>query len=255
MILVGDNEVCSLPLVYDDAFQNGRCPQHCRELGDDGSLCSLPSMPNGYCYRHGEQEQTAVQVMSEGGTSDARAKLLTGRQASIYETAVNDPDILGHRKDLGLLEVRIQELIAETKEWKSEELLNAILKEIGRASKKMIKALDKVKEGKEKARGLVDLEELILLSELHTLINHSLQSYSTWTEIEKMLQRRKLIADSERKRLVDQQKFITGERAMSAISDIQVALKESVNMHVDRETASLIMSEFSSRVRERIGFQ
>lgn len=63
-----------------------------------------------------------------------------------------------------------------------------------------------------------------------------------WLEIRQILQERKLLAESERKRLIDMQQMITTEKAMLLVSALAGIIKEHVT---DTKTLSKISNDMS----------
>lgn len=63
-----------------------------------------------------------------------------------------------------------------------------------------------------------------------------------WREIEGLVETRRRLVDSERKRLVDMQQMITSEQAMTLVAAVVDAVKRHVS---DRETLQAISTEVS----------
>jgi hypothetical protein len=229
----------------------------------DGVICELPTMANGFCYKHGGREDKAIdKYLQKGITAQTRAAQLDREDKRIYEMAMADPELQGHRSDLAVIEVRLHQLLAEQDQWKSELLLKELKQELSRSAsalkkewRKAHRALTRVKPEPGKAiSALEDMEEFVDLNELRMLIAHGASNYSTWREIDSLLHRRNQVATSERKRLLDSKKFVTGEQAMEVISHIIKELQKVVFEYVDEPTGKEIMREVSGRIRGIVGY-
>ena len=257
--------VCGKSLDYRNVeiWPEGRCLTHCRAVQDDGLICTLPPMINGLCYKHGGREDQSIdKYLQSGITAQTRAAQLDGADKRIYEMAMSDPELHGHRSDLAVLEVRLHQLLAEQDQWKSEVLLEELKKEINRVSsalkkgwKKAHRSLTRTKpETNQAITALEDIEEFVSLEELRMLIMHASATYSTWREIDSLLLRRNQVATSERKRLLDSKKFVTGEQAMAVIEQVVGELQRVLFNYVEEATGKMIMREVSGRIREIVGY-
>lgn len=272
-LLIGlNNSVCQHRVDYSEPeeWPEGRCPYHCRSTLEDGSLCVLPPLSNGHCYKHGGAIQTGLKRYWENSSvAQLRAGNLDGGDRAVYEMALADQDILSMRSDLALIEVRLHQLLEEADSWKSEDLLKEIRTEIKRISREMRAAVMKIKRGtvsissaktaKTKIDRLVNecdnLLDLVALTELSVLVDQGTSSYSTWREIDDLLKRRKATSDSEQKRLIESRKMVSADQAKAIIATVMEKMTETVQANCDQQTSRRILSAFANDVRKVIGEQ
>lgn len=76
---------------------------------------------------------------------------------------------------------------------------------------------------------------------INSIIDDGVSDYMAWTEISNVIEQRRKIAESERKRLVDMQQQLTAEQAMLLVG----ALLDSVKTNVkDRDALTAIQADF-----------
>lgn len=90
---------------------------------------------------------------------------------------------------------------------------------------------------------LLDARLSILIDTTEALNDKEIKlNTELWIEIRQILQERKLLAESERKRLIDMQQMITTEKAMLLVSALAGIIKEHVT---DNKTLSKISNDMS----------
>ena len=194
-----------------------------------GERCKNPAR-RGYnvCSVHG-----AGKGKKRGGrpiTTGRYSKLLPYDLLERYEASRNDPELLNLRDEIALLDAHIQDLTGHLSSggpatWSQVEA-------------NVKRAAEALKEGK--------------LSDVHQGLEAAMQALeqseadqSTWAELLVLLEQRRKLVESERKRLVELQQVITAERAMTLI----VAVVDVVRQHVvDRNTISAIAADIRSLV-------
>lgn len=124
---------------------------------------------------------------------------------------MNDPELLHGREDIALLDSRLQDVLASV----SNEEAGELWKTLKEAKKDYLKANDD--------------EIADALNQILWLIDQGYTEYQSWTEIRSILQERKKLVESERKRLIDMQQMITAERAMLLLGAVYDSIRRNVS--------------------------
>jgi hypothetical protein len=131
-----------------------------------------------------------------------------------YEASRNDPDLLNLRDDIATIDARMADVLQRVDSGESSRIWNDL--------KATYKAMQSANQ-----RG--DMTEArVLLSELGTLINRGHLDYAAWADVRTLIEQRRKLVESERKRLVDMQQMMTNEQAVVLIA----RLYDSVARHV-----------------------
>lgn len=160
--------------------------------------------------------------------SDRRSKYLPDTLAEKYREAVNDPELLALREDLGLIEIRISQLLAKIE-----------------TDDPRVKWVE--------FEGLISLAETSILDgdvaaasgsiiKLKDLAQKKLEDYAVWDEITKMIENRRRVTESESNRLVRMQQMINAEDAKALFDKLLDAVKRHVK---DPQIYAAIAYEFA----------
>lgn len=179
----------------------------CTVVKKSGEVCQGQAVPESdppRCIYHGgnivKDNPWLVAKIRKGRWSKHLPQHLQKR----YVQYLEDKEILSLREDLALLDVRLGELLSQidTKEtgqhWSSLQKITADYRKLVR-----------------KFKGL-PAQELTeeFLSELFSVIDGGSSQYMIWAEIRGLVDERKKVAESERKRLIEMNQMITTEEAM-----------------------------------------
>jgi hypothetical protein len=164
------------------------------------------------CEDHGAAAQVGLAHHSttHGRYSRVMPKKLTER----FEALVTDPDVLNLSRDLALLDTRLEQLLTRIDENESE----ADWRRAGDAYRKLRAAMTSGD-----GAGITDA-----LTALGRAFSSASAVDSNWRDIRDALQERRLIVESERRRLVDLHQMVTVEELMVFAS----ALVSIVNQEV-----------------------
>jgi len=191
-------------------------------------------MANGRCHLHGGK--------SLGGIASPRfkhgrySKYLPSALAQRYESARQDPDLLALRDDVALLDSRLSELVEKIDTGES----GSLWQHLHEAHERLVRAKE-LKEVESMAEALTEIGELI---------KFGADDYANWEEIIKLLDQRRRLVESERKRLVEMQQMITVERAMVLVS----AVVNAVARHIDdRKQLNAIATDIRGLVARQNG--
>ena len=195
--------------------------QLCGAKNRQGEPCHGPAMANGRCRMHGGM--TPGGIASPQFKTGRYSKYLPGRLSERYQEATEDADLLAIREDVALLDARLADVLSRVDTGESGEMWKQLRDQVG--------LYRKAKEG----------ERETVLSELFSLIETGLSEIYAWQEVRQLLQERRKLVESERKRLIDMQQMITTEEALLLMK----RLSEIVKTHVtDQRTLSAISADF-----------
>ena len=182
-------------------------------------------MPNGRCRIHGGA--SAIGPASGTYKTGRYSKLLPARLAGRYQEAKTDPDLLAMRDEIALLDARLGDVLGnmDTGEsgsvWQRLQAINADLKAAiltnnGTKATQHARALSAMID-----EGATDLE--------------------SWGDVYGLLEQRRRLVESERKRLVEMHQMITTEKAMTLLG----VILDTIQTHVtDRAILAAISADF-----------
>lgn len=154
------------------------------------------------------------------------SKYLPARLAGRYEESSKDSELLALREEVSLVDSRLAELLHRLD-----------TNEAGHWWKELKRIHGEYMDAERKAE--IPLMRF-WLSEWGRVIDSGLNDYALWEEIQGVLEQRRKLVESERKRLIEMQMVITSEKAMLLIS----ALVGIVKTHVaDTSTLAAISAD------------
>lgn len=159
------------------------------------------------------------------------SKYLPDRLSSRYEQAVNDPQLLELNHEIALMDSRLSDLLARIDTGETGQLWSDVTKawvELTEA----IRRQDKVKQQKTAVQ-------------LDALIKKGNDDYQAWNEIQDTIEQRRRLVESERKRLVEAQQYVTAVQAMTLIGNVLAIIKDNVT---DRQTLQAISTGINQLV-------
>lgn len=151
------------------------------------------------------------------------SKYMPARLLEQYGQSQTDSELLAAREDIALVDARIADVLGRVDTGESGHLW----REVRSAYKILVQAMRSQ-----------DTEAMSMaLRELDQLINRGNTDYAAWNEVLRLLDQRRRLVESERKRLVDMQQMITAERAMTLVALVVEAIRKNVT---DRQTLAAI---------------
>lgn len=200
--------------------------KRCGAKKKDGTPCQSWGMENGRCRIHGGK--TPVGIASPQTKHGRYSKYLPARLAGKYEQSQNDPDLLALRDEVSIVDSRIAELLERIDTGESQSqwtLLQGLHAQLLTAM-----------YAKDTARMSTAIKGM------GEAIEAGAESGQAWADIFTAVEQRRRLVESERKRMVEQQQYVTAEQAMLLVS----ALIDVVTKHVrDRNTISAIYADVS----------
>ena len=172
----------------------------------------------------------AVRGIASGTFKTGRySKHLPSRLAAQYIAAESDPRLLELRDEVALTDARLADLLSRVDTGESGALW-AQLKQARADLLLAQRASDKAKQ----------VEALNLIIDT---ISQGHADYRAWAEIGGVIEQRRKLVESERKRLIEMQQTLTVERAMLLIGAISGVIKAHVH---DRTTLAAIGRDIES---------
>lgn len=194
-----------------------------------GGKCGQLAMPNGRCYFHGGKNLGGI--ASPTFKHGRYSKFLPVRLLATYKASLSDPDLLALREQVAVLDARLVDVLKRVDTGESSRLWRQL-----RAAHGAL--LD--------ARARSDTAAMAArLNDLGGLIGEGVADYAAWADVRALIQERRQVVESERKRMVEMQMMITSDRAMVLLA----AVVDTIRRHVtDRSTLAAISADIGSLV-------
>jgi hypothetical protein len=203
--------------------------RRCSYVRKDGTRCAKWAMRTSEiqrCHRHGAK---AAKGQQHGKFKHGEySKYMPQRLKERYKEMVEDDKILESLEEVAVCKSRAQDLLERAEEGES----GARWKDL----KKKFNALKRAQVKK-------DWPEVnALISDIDQLIEQSTEDYKAWDEAGNWISKAIRIKESERKRLLEEQKMVTVDEVMMLIS----AVTDSVRKHVeDRKVLGAIQGDLA----------
>lgn len=210
--------------------KNGRAI--CGAKTRNGTPCKGKPMANGRCRMHGGTSLggLASPVFKTGRYS----KYLPARMAERYQESLKDPEILALNDEIALADSRLEDLLKRVDTGESGAIW-----ELARSAYKNLLVAQSKKDYVKMAEALQSLGEIIQRGQA---------DYAAWQDVSIVMEQRRRLVESERKRRVDMQQMITVDRAMLLIGAISDILKRNIE---DRNLLNKISRELQSLLVKR----
>lgn len=187
--------------------------KECGAKTRDGTPCRGWAMPNGRCRMHngGAARGVAASRFLHGRYSSS----IPARLAARYAEAEHDPRLLELRDEVALIDARLEDLLGRVDTGES----GAIWQRLMAARMELLEA-----QRTNDRRGQLDNLRVIL-----DLIGQGHADYRAWAEVGGILEQRRRLVESERRRLVEAGLMISAEQALALIGAVMQAVKEHVH--------------------------
>jgi hypothetical protein len=143
------------------------------------------------------------------------SKYMPARLSERYTIALADEKMLEQREEIALLGTRLQELLSQLTDMSQRD---ALWQKLGKLWGELMTA---AREGKKE-------KQQETANEIEALINGAPNDTAVWLEIQEVIEQRRKVVESERKRMVEAQEFVSVEQAMM----VAHFLMDSINKHV-----------------------
>lgn len=200
-----------------------------------GTPCQRPPLKGRTrCKLHGGA--SPVGIASPQFKDGTRSKYMPARLLETYRQSLEDPELLELRSDIALTDARLVDL-----------LKRADTGEAGAVWRKARVTLNQFKT----ARAKGDVEGMTQhLYTLEQVIEQGATDSATWYEIFGVLEQRRKLVESERRRLVDMQQMITAENAMTLVASLAAIVRRHVT---DQRILAAISNDLVSIVNHQSG--
>lgn len=189
-----------------------------------GKPCKRAPMPNGRCKLHGGSSLKGV--AAPGFKNGRYSKYVPARLLERYGEAQTDGELLALREEVVLTDARLADVLKRVDMGESGALWN----QAGVAYRESQTAVD-------------PLVQAAAHLKLNDLLTQGLDDWEAWDEIAKLVEQRRRLVESERKRLVDMQQMITAERATLLISRLAGIIQKHVT---DRTILTAISADIGA---------
>lgn len=163
------------------------------------------------------------------------SKHLPERMAEKYQESINDPELLALDAEISLVDARLEDLLSRVDTGESGALW---------------KTAQSVFFDFRNANASRDQDKMtVALTELNRILNLGVDDYKAWDEIGNMLEQRRKLSESERKRRMDMEVVITVERQMVLLGAVVALIKENVT---DRKSLQAISTGLGELVSHEV---
>lgn len=196
-----------------------------------GEQCKAPAMQGkSVCHIHGGK--------SPGGI--ASPSLVTGRYSKYlplrlherYAEALADGHLIALREEISLLDSRLADVLSRVDTGESGEMWKTV--------QGLMRDVDKAK----------DEDRQDALADLRFAITAGCQDWAAWEEVRSLIEQRRKLAETERKRLVDEQQMIQVDQAVLLIGRVAAIIRQHVT---DPLTLATIADELRKLVNRQSG--
>jgi hypothetical protein len=212
------------------AERSRKCPTCFGDNGDPYStksencpLCGEKTTFGGYCVNYPVKGMTRCRM--HGGstpvgeknpnfTHGRYSKNMPPRLITRYMEAKSDPDILVLKDEISLIEARLGDLLSRVDSGES----GIIWKRLSEA----FEAFNVARNQKDASLMMTYLEEM------HTLIKKGKSDYAAWNEVSSILELRRKLVESERKRLIQAQQVITVDKVMTLLGAVDNIIRSHI---------------------------
>ncbi len=204
----------------------------CGAKTKNGKSCKSYPMPNGRCRMHGGKSLAGIG--SPNFKTGRYSRYLPERLIERYQESSNDSELLALRSEIALTDTRLADLLSRVDTGESGVLW--------KSAQSVFLDLIAANASSDREKGTT------ALNDLNRILNLGVDDYLAWDEIGKMLEQRRKLVESERKRLTDMEQMITAERAMVLLSAVVAIIKEHVT---DRKALSAISTDIGQLISTR----
>lgn len=183
-------------------------------------------MANGRCRMHGGASLGGI--FSPTLAAGRYSRYLPNRLQERYEEAQSDPELLELRAEVALLDSRLADLLVRVDTGEAGALW--------RAARELVESYADQVNAPEGPK---------LLRELRALIKQGAADFAIWGDIQSIIEQRRRLVESERKRMIEMQQMITVEKAMLLFGAVSGIIQRHVT---DRQQLAAIASDLRQLV-------
>jgi len=208
-----------------------RCQAWSRQAGRQCAQMVRPGQ--NVCKWHGGNSPRGI--ASPKWKDGRHSKYMPSRLLDRYREAASDGELLELRSEIALLDTRLSDLLTRVDHGESGSTWRKVRDAYNELRTGFItKDNDKVNDA---------------FTSLDELIRRGVSDYAGWNEVQLIIEQRRKLVETERRRLVDMQQMISTEEAVNIYQALALAVKENVP---DNRTLSRIQETFI-RLTNRAG--
>jgi len=194
----------------------------CPECGENRKCTQNAITGTTKCKQHGGKSLKGIS--SPSLKTGKYSKFLPDKLAARYQEIMDDNELLTLKNEVHLIDTRLTEIL--------ENIQNDDTKTLW---------IDLQSSFERYKNAYNDERRSIELNNLEQIIETGSKVYHQWNEIYLVLEQRRKLVESERKRYLEMQQMISSDRLMLLVSTLLGVIKENVK---DRETLNIISTEF-----------
>ena len=188
-------------------------------------------MRNGRCSKHGGK--SLVGPAAPGFRHGRYSKLLPTGLAARYTEAQTDSELLALRDEIALIDARTADVLQRLGRGESSATWDTLQK-AARGLRRAVAANDRA-------------ETIVHVAALQIVLEGAGADVAAWREVLGLVNQRRVLVESERRRLVQMQQMVSVEQAMTLVA----ALVDTVRRHVsDRQTLAAISEDLAALVAQ-----
>jgi hypothetical protein len=215
----------------DPQFRKGQTNKNgriiCGAQKGNGQKCmSTVTLSNGRCRMHGGKNVGGVTHPTY--KTGEHSKHLPRRLRETFEAFYNSPDQLTMRESIALVDTRLAELLGKIDPGESGKLWRDA-RQAWRDLNEAVEDGDSAAQNKHAAK-------------LNSLLNQGVRDYAVWDEIGRQLEQKRKLSETEQKRIMNAQQFVTNEKALMLMHQIELILKNRIQ---DRGLLTTVASDIA----------
>lgn len=188
-----------------------RCTAKSKQSGEQCKRHAVPGMT--VCAMHGGK--TPGGIASPHFKTGRHSKYVPARMRERYEEALTDDALLALDAEIALLDARIADLLSRVDTGES----GAAWTQAGKSYRELKNAM-----------GKIDIPAAQdAMQQLEAALGDGSADYTAWNEIQSLVQQRRALVETERKRLVDLEQMITVEQGMILVGTLLGIIKARVS--------------------------
>ena len=183
---------------------------------------------------------TALRGMASPRYKHGRySKYLPERMLPRYLEARDDPDLLNLRWEVGLVDARIADLLKRVDSGEAGIMW-------GKLDELRLRFEQAQMQGRAKTSAQAVQEMMILVA-------RGSSDFAAWDEVIGLVEKRRRLVESERKRMVEMHQMVAVERALVMVDQLARSVREHVLAHCDGDAARIILSGVQADITRVIG--
>lgn len=203
----------------EPGYEIGRC----KMIKRDGERCKNPVRPGWtVCRSHGAGYPSRPGGLNDGQIADARhVKHLPNRLLDKFEEFLTDPEYVSMREEVALVDTRIAERL---------EMLSSSDTE---AAWVKVRQVAIILDGDN-----ISAEDIVKCRASLARAFEAVADNEVWTEVLELIERRRRLADTERRRIVDAQQMLTIQEANVLVATLMnIVMKHVKDPEIRRAIA------------------